>query len=77
MQPEGLQAFAARFVNRISTSKEINHETHNGITVARRRPLRRSHGPGLAVQVNEGRMRRVLRGQLQPNLLPDWLRRLL
>ena len=60
-----------------STSKETNHETHNGITLARRRPVRRSHGPDLAVQVNEGRLRRLLWRRLQSNLLPEWLRRLL
>jgi len=76
MQPKGSHAFAARFVIRISTSKEKINETHNGNPLARRRPLGCSHRPDLAVQGCQGRMRGVLR-RLHPSLLPDWLRRLL
>jgi hypothetical protein len=77
MQPEGLFALAARFVDRILNVKGELHETHNRISFAGRRPGRLGSCTGLAVQVDEGRLRRVLRWRLLSILLPERLRGLL
>jgi hypothetical protein len=77
MQLQGSLALAARFVNRILNVKGEHHETHNRISFAGRRSGGFGSCTGLAVQVDEGRLRRVLHRRLLSILFPERLRGLL